>query len=161
MKGNEFSMSQSHSLHTIFSQVDVSAGSSGRSSSGAVEQTELLREVLAAQDRTNEILEELVSVMATQQKQRAQELHQWRNANPRLAESCRNAAEALSRVQVEYLDRMTEEINDTAEDLVDGEFVLNEFVDRFGPRLAHLNGVIQVLAQLSSTPTAANQADPA
>jgi hypothetical protein len=161
MKGNEFSMSQSHSLHTIFSQVDVSAGSSSRSSSGAVEQTELLREVLAAQDRTNEILEELVSVMATQQKQRAQELHQWRNANPRLAESCRNAAEALSRVQVEYLDRMTEEINDTAEDLVDGEFVLNEFVHRFGPRLAHLNGVIQVLAQLSSTPAAANQADPA
>ena len=154
-------MSQSHSLHTIFSQVDVSAGSSSRSSSGAVEQAELLREVLAAQDRTNEILEELVSVMATQQKQRAQELHQWRNANPRLAESCRNAAEALSRVQVEYLDRMTEEINDTAEDLVDGEFVLNEFVDRFGPRLAHLNGVIQVLAQLSSTPAAANQADPA
>jgi hypothetical protein len=154
-------MSQSHSLHTIFSQVDVSAGSSSRTSSGAVEQTELLREVLAAQDRTNEILEELVSVMATQQKQRAQELHQWRNANPRLAESCRSAAEALSRVQVEYLDRMTEEINDTAEDLVDGEFMLNEFVDRFGPRLAHLNGVIQVLAQLSSTPAAANQADPA
>jgi len=27
---------------------------------------------------------------------------------------------------------------------------MNEFVDRFGPRLAHLNGVIQVLAQLSS-----------
>ncbi len=153
-------MSQSHSLHTIYSQVDVSAGSSSRSS-GAVEQTELLREVLAAQDRTNEILEELVSVMATQQKQRAQELHQWRNANPRLAESCRNAAETLSRVQVEYLDRMTEEINDTAEDLVDGEFMLNEFVDRFGPRLAHLNGVIQVLAQLSSTPAAANQTDPA
>ena len=27
---------------------------------------------------------------------------------------------------------------------------LNEFVDRFGPRLAHLNGVLQVLSQLSS-----------
>jgi hypothetical protein len=121
----------------------------------------LLRDVLAAQDRTNEILEELVCIMGTQQKQRAQELHQWRHANPQLAESCRSAAEALSRVQVEYLDRITEEINDTADDLADGEFMLNEFVDRFGPRLAHLNGMIQVLAQLSSTPTAANQADPA
>jgi hypothetical protein len=39
--------------------------------------------------------------------------------------------------------------------MADGEFVLNEFIDRFGPRLAHLNGVIQVLAQLSSTPAAA------
>ena len=90
-------------------------------------------------------------------KQRLQELHQWKNANPRLAESCREAAEALSRVQVEYLERMTEEINDTAEDMAGGEFMLNEFVDRFGPRLAHLNGVIQVLAQLGSPRTAAQQ----
>jgi hypothetical protein len=91
-------------------------------------------------------------MMATSHKQRLQELHQWKNANPRLAKSCREAAEALSRVQVEYLERMTEEISDTADDMACGEFVMNEFVDRFGPRLAHLNGVIQVLAQLSSTP---------
>lgn len=155
-------MSQSHSIPAMFTQVDVSAGSCNRTSTGSpVEHSELLRDVLAAQDRTNEILEELVCIMGTQQKQRAQELHQWRNANPQLAEACRGAAEALSRVQVEYLDRITEEINDTADDLADGEFMLNEFVDRFGPRLAHLNGMIQVLAQLSSTPSAANQADPA
>jgi hypothetical protein len=40
--------------------------------------------------------------------------------------------------------------------MVEGEFLLNEFVDRYGPRLAHLNGVIQVLAQLSSVPNPAN-----
>ena len=34
--------------------------------------------------------------------------------------------------------------------MMDGEFMLNEFVDRFGPRLAHLNGVLQVLSQLSA-----------
>ena len=142
----------------MFSQVDVGAGSLSRPQTHSdMEQTELLREVLAAQDRTNEILEELVGVMATNQKQRAQELHQWRNANPALADSCRNAAESLSRVQLDYLERITDEINDTAEDMVEGEFMLNEFVDRFGPRLAHLNGVIQVLAQLSSTPNATSQ----
>lgn len=147
-------MSHSRPAPQIFSQLDVSAGNNAEQGDLQLEQTELLREVLAAQDRTNEILEELVTVMANTQKQRAQELHQWRNANPALAESCREAAESLSRVQVEYLERITEEINDTAEDMADGEFMLNEFVDRFGPRLAHLNGVIQVLAQLSSTPTA-------
>jgi hypothetical protein len=148
-------MSQSHSsAPAIYTQVDVTAGAAHPTASAhsATEQTELLREVLAAQDRTNEILEELVGIMATAHKQRLQELHQWKNANPRLANSCREAAEALSRVQVEYLERMTDEINDTAEDMGYGEFVLNEFVDRFGPRLAHLNGVIQVLAQLSSVP---------
>ena len=148
-------MSQSsHPAPPMFSQVDVSAGSPPQTSSHLhVEHAELLREVLAAQDRTNEILEELVGVMATTQKQRSQELHQWRNANPYLAESCREAAELLSRVQLDFLERMTEEINDTAENMADGDFVMNEFVDRYGPRLAHLNGVIQVLAQLSSTPT--------
>jgi|TARA_Y100000814_G_scaffold290996_1_gene266569 hypothetical protein len=135
----------------MFSQVDVSAGSGNQAiANSQAEQTELLREVLAGQDRTNEILEELVGVMASSQKQRAQELHQWRLANPGLSENCREAAESLSRVQLQYLERITEEICDTAEDMEDGEFMLNEFVDRFGPRLAHLNGVIQVLAQLSS-----------
>ena len=47
---------------------------------------------------------------------------------------------------------MTDEINESADDMTYGEFVLNEFVDRYGPRLAHLNGVIQVLAQLGNSP---------
>jgi predicted DsbA family dithiol-disulfide isomerase len=135
----------------IFSQVDVTSGSAARLIPSAQEEhIELLREVLSAQDRTNELLEELVSTMAANQKQRAQELNQWKQANPQLANGCREAAETLSRVQVEYLDRMTEEINDAGDDLLDGEFMLNEFIDRYGPRLAHLNGVIQVLAQLST-----------
>ena len=143
----------------MFSQVDVSAGglASSAAASADPEQTELLREMLAAQDRTNEILEELVGVMASAQKQRHQELAQWRKANPRLAASCRDAAEALSRVQAEYLERITDEINETSDEMVAGEFVLNEFVDRFGPRLAHLNGVIQVLAQLSSVASSNNR----
>jgi len=66
------------------------------------------------------------------------------------------AAESLSQVQIEFLNGMTQEINDNVDALMDGEFMLNEFVDRFGPRLAHLNGVLQVLAQLSSVPTPTN-----
>jgi hypothetical protein len=141
----------------LFSQVDVSSATHSHPvMTSRDEQSELLREVLSAQDRTNELLEELAGVMAATQKQRANELNQWRNAHPALAGACRDAAEALTRVQIEYLERMTEEINDTSDDMVEGEFLLNEFVDRYGPRLAHLNGVIQVLAQLSSVPNPAN-----
>jgi hypothetical protein len=141
----------------LFSQVDVSTATHAHPiMSSREEQTELLREVLSAQDRTNELLEDLSGVLAANQKQRANELNQWRNAHPALASACREAAEALTRVQIEYLERMTEEINDTSDDMVEGEFLLNEFVDRYGPRLAHLNGVIQVLAQLSSVPNPAN-----
>jgi hypothetical protein len=62
------------------------------------------------------------------------------------------AAEALSQVQVEFLGNMTRDIRENADVLMDGEFMLNEFVDRYGPRLAHLNGVLQILAQLGSGP---------
>lgn len=112
----------------------------------------LLRQMLQFQDKQNQLLEQLVAQSAQQQKQRNQELQQWRDANPRLAKSCRSAAETLSRVQTEFLSTMTEEITEHEEDLVEGEFMLNEFVDRFGPRLAHLNGVLQVLAQLGTIP---------
>ena len=120
------------------------------------EQTHLLREILSGQDRQNELLEELVGQLGATQRQRATELGQWKQANPDLARYCRMAAEALSRVQTEFLTSLTQEVNENYEALLDGEFMLNEFVDRFGPRLAHLNGLLQVLSQLSSTPTPAN-----
>jgi hypothetical protein len=140
----------------LFSQVDVSTAFQPHASSPREEQAELLRDILTAQDRTNDLLEELVNTMGATQRQRQTELNQWRNAHPELATACRDAAEALTRVQIDFLDRMTFDINDSGEDMVDGEFVLNEFIDRYGPRLAHLNGVIQVLAQLSSVPNPAH-----
>jgi hypothetical protein len=145
-----------HPTPSLYSQLEVSPATLPTVISPRDEHAELLREVLTAQDRTNELLEELVGVMATTQKQRANELNQWRNAHPNLSAACREAAEALSRVQIEYLNRMTDEINDSSDDMVEGDFVLNEFIDRYGPRLAHLNGVIQVLAQLSSVSNPAN-----
>jgi hypothetical protein len=112
----------------------------------------LLRAMLAAQDRQNELLEELVNQMGAAQRQRVAELGQWKQANPNLARACRMAAESLGKIQTEYLETLTGEIGDNFETLRDGEFMLNEFVDRFGPRVAHLNGLLQVLSQLSATP---------
>lgn len=138
----------------LFSQIDVTplphAGSTG--SRQDAEQTRLLREILSAQDRQNELLEELVGQLGAAQKQRANELGQWKQANPHLAHNCRMAAEALGKVQAEFLGSLTAEINANYENLLDGEFMLNEFVDRFGPRMAHLNGLLQMLSQLSAMP---------
>jgi hypothetical protein len=151
---------ESHPSSALFSQVDITAGTQlGRPREAhetAEEQVGLLRSILAAQDRQNELLEELVNQLGAAQRQRNVELNQWKHANPDLARGCRAAAEALSQVQIEFLGTMTREIAENSDALMDGEFMLNEFVDRFGPRLAHLNGVLQILAQLSSTPNPAN-----
>ncbi len=147
-----------HGPHDNLSQVfhlDVTPGSTDNPSVTSVpgnEVTELLRQMVVAQDRQNELLEDLVDQMNAGQRQRAAELGQWKEANPVLARRCRAAAEALGQVQTEFIENLTFEINENYEGMLDGEFVLNEFVDRFGPRLAHLNGVLQLLSQLSSMP---------
>ena len=112
----------------------------------------LLRHLVAGQDRQNELLEELLAQLCAAQKQRASELGQWKSANPHLARSCRVAAESLGKVQTEFLEGLTQEINDNYESLLDGEFMLNEFVDRFGPRMAHLNGLLQILSPAQRDP---------
>ena len=35
------------------------------------------------------------------------------------------------------------------EDFTDSDYALGEFIDRYGPRLAHFNGVMQLLSQLA------------
>ncbi len=136
----------------LFTQYDVSPrASTNRSDESEIPHAEmvaLLQDILAAQDRQNQLMEELVTQLGATQKQRASELSHWKQLNPHLSEECHSAAERLSQAQTEYLRGVTEEVNGNGEGLVESDFLLNEFVDRFGPRLAHLNGVLQILSQL-------------
>ena len=101
---------------SLYSQIDVAHGAlAAATSSGGGDGNEvvlLLREILAAQDRQNEFLEEMVNHFCTTQRQRASELGNWKQANPGLARSCRMASEALSKVQTEYLVSLTQEISE-------------------------------------------------
>ena len=81
------SQEQSRSRAPLYSQIDVSQGPGyvgvPHGARGPdTEQTHLLRQLLAGQDRQNELLEELVSQLGAAQKQRAVELGQWKQANP-------------------------------------------------------------------------------
>jgi len=144
----------SQDISPIF-RIDVSQNASEPQIDNARERHEqtvtlLLEQLVVGQDRQNELLEEMVEQMGANQRQRSNDLNNWKQANPVLAKRCKAAAEALSQVQTEFLHSLTFEVNDNYENMMDGEFVMNEFVDRFGPRLAHLNGVLQLLSQLSS-----------
>ena len=159
------SQDQPRSRPPFYSQIEVSQtayssppgeAAAHAAEDGRAENTRLLRQLLTGQDRQNELFEELINLLGAAQKQRATELGQWKQANPRLARNCRRAAEGLGKVQTEFLESLTEEVAENVETLVAGEFMLNEFIDRFGPRMAHLNGLLQVLSQLSATADPAN-----
>jgi hypothetical protein len=99
------------SATSIFTDLDLGAssvpGHFATSSSAQHDQTLLLREILSSLDRNNELMEEMMSSLGSNQKQRTNELNQWKQANPELAQSCHDAAEALSLVLVAFLNKMT------------------------------------------------------
>jgi hypothetical protein len=132
---------------SFFSQLDVSPPASPRQvSAESIEP--LLREIRDGQDRQNALLEELVQILGTAQRQRAGELAAWKKAHPQLSADCRRAADALGPVQAEYLRRLTAEVRENAADLAEGDFLTNEFIDRFAPRLVQMHGLLQILSHL-------------
>ena len=143
-------MPHPHAAAAFFDQFagHADAAEHGNSPSDAMS---LLREIRDGQDRQNELLQELLQMVGTAQRQRAQELQQWKKAHPHLAAECRRAADALGRVQAEYLRRVPAEARESADAMAEGEFVMNEFIDRFGSRLAQLHSLLQVLSHLGGS----------
>jgi hypothetical protein len=146
----------------VFTQLDISAntvtrGSAALSAGELSETNRLLHDLLKVQHRSCELLGELLNQVSLQQRQRAAELKAWREANPELAASCRHAAESLAKVHTEFLASVAREAFENADDYAESEYALGEFIDRYGPRLAHFNGVLQLFAQLGTPPAAPSE----
>jgi putative heme iron utilization protein len=147
-------------IGNLFGSIDVSANpNSAANTRVSTEELviSLLRQMVTTQDRQTKLMEEMVNQLSAAQKQRAAELGAWKDQNPELAEKCKKAAESLNKVQTQFLQGVADEVIDADDALLDSEYMLNEFVDRFGPRMVHLNGILQVLVQLSAGNTPAPQ----
>jgi len=151
----------------VCTQVDISATTvappvpAQPPAADASETNRLLRDIATMQHRSCELLAELVNQVSLQQRQRNAELKAWREANPRLAVACRQAADSLSKVHLELLSSIANEACDNADGFGESDYALGEFLDRFGPRLAHFNGVLQLLSQLGAQPQQAQPEKPA
>ncbi|MFM9196915.1 MAG: hypothetical protein ACKOWG_14465, partial [Planctomycetia bacterium] len=130
----------------VYTQLDISAATvqatvpSPGPAADASETNRLLRDMVVLQHRSCELLTELVNQVSLQQRQRNAELKAWKEANPKLANACRHAAESLSKVHTEFLSSIATEAFDNAESFSDSDYALGDFLDRYGPRLAHFNG---------------------
>lgn len=134
-------------------QVDVSAGSPLPPSASSADQVqiELLKQLQQLNSLAKEQLEltrQMVVLNQNVQQQRQQAVKKWRKENPYLTKQCAQAVKIFEGVHKAFLSELAEHIMDNGEDLVDAEFVLNEFVDRFGPRLIHVNSVMNLLQNL-------------
>ncbi|MFO0884721.1 MAG: hypothetical protein U0894_11140 [Pirellulales bacterium] len=133
-------MSQDPRQFSPMFSIDVSAEPSSASNAGKIDANELivalLRQMVENQKRELKILEDISAHLSNAQKQRQSELALWKEANPVLANNCRVATETLAKVQTQFLQSLTEDVAFNEENLVDSDYMLNDFVDRYGPRRA-------------------------
>ena len=143
-----------NSQYEFVSSIDVGP-STGTITQHADQQTEfadLVRQLITVQHRQNELLQEVVNQLSFAQRQRNLELAQWKSANPGLAGSCKIAAECLGKIQTEFLTNLAVEIDDNFEELQDNKYSLSDFFDKYGPRIIHLNTLLQTLTILGNAP---------
>jgi hypothetical protein len=155
-------MAQDPRLFTPMFSIDVCTDTHTAAASNKIDANELivnlLQKLVDGQQQELKLLQEIAHWTGLSHKQRQHEINQWKETNPDLARSCRIASEALVKVQNDYIHKLTEEAADGYETMMDSEYMLQEFIDRFGPRMAHLGGVLHMVSSLSAAKEAASTA---
>lgn len=111
---------------------------------------ELQRQMLEMQRQQLEISKELAQVSREQRARQGAELERWQAGHEHVLESCRETLGRLEQVHANLMGELANYVEDNHENLMEGDFSLSDFVDRFGPRLAHLNTMLAVLRPLAA-----------
>jgi hypothetical protein len=75
-------------------------------------------------------------------------LTRWKDEFPGLGDGCRKAMPALERSFGKLVAELTNVVNDD-DDAIDNDFALQEFLDRYGMRLAQLGNILNLVAPLA------------
>jgi hypothetical protein len=111
---------------------------------------ELQRQQLELQRQQLEMVRETTQVAREQRARQAADLERWQQSHTRVLDHCKEALGQLEQVHAALMRDMAEYIDENHENLVEGDFTLSDFVDRFGPKLAHLNTMLAVLRPLAA-----------
>ena len=76
-------------------------------------------------------------------------LARWKDDFPGLSEACRRALPALERSYGQLIVELTASLNDQGGDALDNDFALQEFLDRYGMRLAQLGTILNLVGPLA------------
>lgn len=79
-------------------------------------------------------------------------LSRWQQEFPYLSEDCRRAMPSLEKAYGRMIAELAERLNDEDEAL-DTDFALQDFLDRYGMRLAQLGTILNLVAPLAEAGT--------
>lgn len=111
----------------------------------------------------------LQQILDTQQKQLAQMqataaaqdtsarwrnlIARWKDEFPDLPDACKRSLPALERAYGSILVNMTEELADKEPHELDNEYALQEFIDRYGLRIAQIGNILNLVSPLAEQST--------
>ncbi len=116
----------------------------------AREVTDLLRQLIGLQQEQVGLLKVQAAGQDSGTKWRTF-LSRWESEFPNIGGACKQALPALERAYLGLIREVTDRVNATEEGELDDEFVLGEFLDRFGIRLGQLGNILSQLAPLADT----------
>lgn len=116
----------------------------------AAAQVALLTQLLEVQREQLTYLQHLTAAHDGNARWRAF-LARWREDFPELAVACREAVPVLERTYGKLITELTEHLRDNGDDALDNDFGLQEFLDRYGMRLAQLGTILNLVAPLAES----------
>lgn len=111
---------------------------------------EMLRQNAEINRQQLELTREIVQVNREQRSRQAAEIERWRAGHAQVLDTSRETLEKLEQVHAALMGDMANYVDENHDNLLEGDFSLSDFVDRFGPRLAHLNTMLAVLRPLAA-----------
>lgn len=109
---------------------------------------ELLRQMLEVQRQQLAVLQASAAAHDAGSRWRAF-LARWREDFPELGESCRAILPLLERSYGALIADLAEHLRQNGNGALDNDFALQEFLDRYGMRLAQLGTILNLVAPLA------------
>jgi hypothetical protein len=109
---------------------------------------ELLRQMVAVQQEQVALLKAQLANQDSGARWRAF-LGRWEQEFPTIASACKQALPALERTYLALIRDLTDRVNSADTGDLEDEFVLTEFLDRFGIRVGQLGNILSQLAPLA------------
>ncbi len=129
----------------VTSTVPPSAANPPAASHHAPEVVDLLKQILEVQREQLTYQRAAAAAHDMSARWRAF-LSRWKEEFPDLSENCRKAMPALERCYGQMIADLTDRLE---EDCLDNDFSVQEFLDRYGMRLAQLGTILNLVAPLA------------
>ncbi len=112
------------------------------------ETADLLRQILEVQREQLAHLRAVTAAHDMGSRWRAF-LARWHDDFPDLSDACRKALPALERTYGKLIADLADHLSQEGNDALDNDFALQEFLDRYGMRLAQLGTILNLVAPLA------------